>query len=66
MWYTIFAFLTLFVSALSAEEAQAAVPAVEVRPEWTIIPQGDRVLPRINTVIFGERDGFLMRRQTSR
>jgi hypothetical protein len=64
MLLAIISFLTLFVSALSAEEAQAAVPAAEVRPEWTIIPQGDRVLPRIETtqsVIFRERDGFLMR-----
>ena len=61
MLCTIFAFLTQFVSAPSAEEAQAAVPAAEVRPEWTIIPQGDRVLPQIETtqsVIFREEMDF--------
>jgi hypothetical protein len=63
MLLTVFAHFTRFASAVSAEEAEVAVPAVEVLPEWAVVLQEDKVLPwivRTQSVTFCER-GILMR-----
>jgi hypothetical protein len=52
-----FAFLTSFAFGVAIkpnEEDYSAVigPVSPVRPDWTNVPQGDRVLPRLQTARF--------------